>query len=65
MIANEMKCHLHPLLYLPKKEGRIRLVRDLAQASSYFVHTSGDICLESDKSLGIFHLSGSTSARWT
>ena len=36
-------CHLHPLLYLPKGQDGIRVVCDLTEVNSYFVHASGDL----------------------
>jgi len=36
-------CHLHPLLFLPKGECDARLVCDLTEVNSYFVHVPGDL----------------------
>eukprot|EP00210_Caulerpa_lentillifera_P009150 g8724.t1 len=39
----EEQCHFHPLLFLPKSKDVVRLVCDLTEVNSYFVHVSGDL----------------------
>ena len=42
-VPDEDVCHLHPLLFLPKGQDRVRLVCDMTELNSYFTHVKGDL----------------------